>query len=224
MTAEDLADRLPSDVKMLLLANPGQPVETCFDVQGLRFLAECCRSADAVFAVDEAYYGFGAPTALGLIDGFDNLVVLRTFSKAFGAAGIRVGFSVAGPRLTGALNAVRQSGEVSSLSMAVATVLIQQSDFVADSTAKIVRARDWLRARVSQDLGLNVWGRWANHVLIEFPSAETCGRVNALLAARGVLVKAGFQAPIDRHMLVTCGPMQLMTVFYSELKDAISCV
>lgn len=219
LTCDALVEQLPDDLKLLLLANPGQPVETCFGFAELSRIAEACQVRGAVFAIDEAYHGFGAPTAMHPPSRFDNVVVLRTFSKAFGAASIRLGFASGSPAVIAGLNAIRQSGEVSALSMHIATVLMgHYLDIVRPAIELICMGRDSLRRHVTAELGFRAWGECSNHVLIELPDA---GGVADRLAARGVLVKAGFPAPIDRHILVTCGGPALMDRFFDELKAAL---
>lgn len=216
----DLIADLPPDVRLVLLANPGQPVETYFELDELRMLAEICKRRGALLAVDEAYYGFGADTALPLIDEFENVVVLRTFSKAFGAAGIRLGFAMGCPRVIRYLNAVRQSGEVSSLSMHVATVLMDTFDqFVGPGGKEVGRARDWLREKVRAGMGLPTWGRHANHVLIDFGSSAAVEAKAERLKARGIYVRTGFEDELSGCMLVTCGDRDLMAKFYAGLEE-----
>jgi histidinol-phosphate aminotransferase len=218
LTFEQLVQRLPTDLKLLLIANPGQPVETLFSRGSINLLAELCRQRDAVLAVDEAYHGFGAPTAMGLQAHHENLVILRTFSKAFGAASIRLGYAVGSTRVIAALNAVRQSGEVSALSMHIATALMDRwFDVVAPGIDAICDGRDFLASQIA-GLDFPVWGLCANHVLVELPDARG---VADRLAARGILVKANFPAPVDRHMLVTCGGPALMSEFFDEFRRCL---
>lgn len=213
--------QLPRDVKLFLLANPGQPVETCFDHYAIEAFAGACRDRGAVLAVDEAYYGFGAPTVKTLALSHENVVVLRTFSKAFGAASIRLGYALGSGPMIAALNAVRQSGEVSALSMHIATALMDSYETVVRPGIDAVRlGRDMFLAGVL-GLGFNAWGRYANHVLIELPSAERALSVAEGLAACGVLVRAGLPAPVDRHLLVTCGGLQIMRECLRELRRAL---
>jgi histidinol-phosphate/aromatic aminotransferase/cobyric acid decarboxylase-like protein len=224
LSVDALLGQLPEDVRLFILPNPGQPVETCYRVTSLERLARKLRERGAVLAVDEAYFGFGAPTAIHVADQHENMVVLRTFSKAYGAASIRLGYAVAGPRLARSLNAVRQSGEVSSMSMAVASVLMRYSrSLVEPGVRAICQARDYLRETVAGEMKLRAWGQWANHVLIEFPSKERVSAITAALALRGVLVKADFPEPLDRHMLVTCGSPALMDTFLEELHGVFDC-
>lgn len=197
--------------KLLILPNPGQPVETCFDRNGIKHIAYACRQVDAVLAVDEAYYGFGAPSAHSLIWECNNLVVLRTFSKAFGAAGIRVGYAMGQRSVIAPLDAVRESGEIAGPSLTMATVLLEQwATHVVPGIARICEGRDWLKEMLLLH-GFKARGTYANHVLIDVgSSAQT---VADRLRDLGVHVKAAFPAPLDRHLLVTAGPLDLMQEF-----------
>lgn len=213
---------LPDDVKLFILANPGQPQETCFGFGALRVLAEAMRSRGGILAIDEAYHGFGAPTAVGCHDWYDNLVVLRTFSKAFGAASIRLGYAVGAPAIIAALNAVRQSGEVSAFSMHVASVLMEHyKSHVEPSIEAICGARDTLRNRVNTELGFKASGYFANHVLIDFKDVSLKEQITGRLADQGIYVKADYPEPLASHMLVTCGGPVLMDRFFEALKAAL---
>lgn len=216
-SARDIVAALSADVRLLILPNPGQPVDLCYSADELRPIARRCAELGAVLAIDEAYYGFGAPTALPLAFEFDNVVVLRTFSKAFGGAGLRVGFAVAAERIARTLDAVRQSGEIAGPSLHAATVLMDRFDsHVRPGIAAIVAGRDWLRATLS-DEGYRVRGTTANHVLVEVgPAAE---RIAARLAERGchVRVNAG---PCAGWLMVTCGSVGLMQEFHRRFTAA----
>lgn len=214
LTSAQIIAQLPDDLKLLILANPGQPVDCFYGPAEIAGIAQACERRGAVLAVDEAYHGFGALSVIGRVGDHQNMVVLRTFSKAFGAASIRLGFAVAGRLLKRSLDAVRQSGEVSAFSMHVASVLMDQFDrIVAPEVGRTMEGRDMVRLAATV-MGVSARGRWANHVLIDLPHAEAVSR---RLAQRGVLVRAGMLAPLDRHILVTCGSPELMADFIHEL-------
>jgi len=198
----------------LLLANPGQPVETYFTRSQVAEMAE--QLPDVWTVIDEAYNGFGAESALGL----PGVTVLRTFSKAFGAAGIRLGYAT-GKNLQ-YLNAIRPSGEVGSLSMAVATVLMDYWDIVSHEIDQVIRGRNWLRKQFNEfDLSQQcsrAWGHLGNSVLVEHPDAAGIVR---RLAARGVLVRlvTGLDGP--GYFMVTCGSLPLMQQFWREYERVL---
>jgi histidinol-phosphate aminotransferase len=219
-SSAELVEELPADLKLLILANPGQPVNTHYGFGAIDEIAKACAERGAVLALDEAYHGFGASTMIGTHDYHDNLVVLRTFSKAFGAASIRLGYAVGGPKMIGAINAVRQSGEVSAISMQIAGALIDHfDDIVQPGIEAVIEGREVLRDRVMTELGLNAFGNISNHVLIEI--GERAGEVADRLAERGILVRARMPGPLDRHLLVTCGSPELMDEFFRELRAAL---
>jgi histidinol-phosphate aminotransferase len=221
LTLEGLAAQLDG-VKLLILANPGQPVETVFGYKSLEPIANILAKHGGVLAVDEAYHGFGAPTMVGMHLHHENVVALRTFSKAFGAASIRLGYAVGGPAMIRALDAVRQSGEVSAASLHIAGALMDDfNGYVQPSIDAICQGRDALRDRVMTELGLIAWGHFANHVLIDFGNEALKEQAEDGLASHGIYVKANFPAPLNTCMLVTCGGPELMDCFFRKLRGAL---
>lgn len=208
------------EVPITFLPNPGQPVETCFSVSELRQVARSCANYGTVLAIDEAHHGFGAPTALPLVDEFENVVVLRTFSKAMGAAGIRAGYAVAQEKLTKALHAVRPSGEITGPSMAVATMLMDRfDDCVAPAIAATIEGRDWARAAINGIPGMKASGRYGFSLLIDCGEQERATDIGNRLASQGIYVKANFEPPVHRHMLAACGSKAMMQEFVSALRE-----
>lgn len=220
LTAGDILDCLDGRTRLLFLVNPGQPVDTCFGLDDLRLIAHACRSSSTILAIDEAYYGFGAPTALPLIDEFSNVIVMRTFSKAFGAASIRVGCAMGQPRMIKSLDAARPSGEISGPSMRIASVLMDMwDDTIKPAVSNICDGRDWLRTQL-QSMGVKARGTVANHVLIDCMNSSRAQSIGMKLADRGIYVKSGLPAPADRHLLVTCASRPIMERFLDEVRHA----
>lgn len=211
----ELCSYIEQGVRLLLLPNPGQPVESYFDLADLRVIADACKRVGAILAIDEAYWGFGAKTALPLIREFFNVIILRTFSKAFGGASLRVGYAMGVHQVIYPLEASRLSGEVAGPSMLVATRLMDNWDRVEKGIAEVCAGRDWLREQLRAD-GFRATGRRANHVLIDV--GELPQNVGHRLWERNVRVKFNFPKPLDRHLLVTCGSPDLMKKFYEEFK------
>ena len=215
-----LISKLSPMVKLLLLPNPGQPVETHFLLDELRTIATYCQENDIVFAIDEAYYYFGAETALSLIHEFDNVLVLRTFSKAFGAASVRVGCAIGNRRVLKPLEAFRLSGEVTGPSMHAVSVLIDHFDsHVHPSIMAICEGRDWLREKIQTSLDFQCWGSIANHVLVDFKDVEIVRFVAKELTKSGIYIKVNFPLPLTNYALITCGSKPLMQKFFSALSD-----
>jgi histidinol-phosphate/aromatic aminotransferase/cobyric acid decarboxylase-like protein len=213
-TVHEFLEKLPVDLKLLFLPNPGQPVEICFDREELCVIANWCHANDTLLAIDEAYWGFGADTAISLTKSYDNLVVLRSFSKLFGSAGARLGCAIGSHKAIKPLEALRLSSEITGASAHTAMVMLDHfHTHVYPWSLEVVRGRTWLRERLKDD-GFFVRGRWANHVLVEFP--DYCGMVQMAdhLNELGIYVKSRFPEPLENCLLITCGSQDYMERFY----------
>ncbi|MBI5201908.1 MAG: histidinol-phosphate aminotransferase family protein [Elusimicrobia bacterium] len=221
MTAEEFCAKIPAQAKIVFLPNPSQPVENCFDLGGLRKIASFCRSKDILFVVDEAYYFFGAPTAIGLTTEFENVLVMRSFSKAFGAASLRLGYVIGGPAALKPLSAYRLGYEANALTFHAGGVLLDCFEsHVKPSVDAICQGRDWLR-EAAKGAGLSAWGSVSNNVLIDLGSADRAKAAAKALEAKEIYVKAGFGAPVEGCILVTCGPKDMMTRFFDALQEVL---
>jgi histidinol-phosphate aminotransferase len=143
-----MARAIRRGTRIVYLANPNNPTGTWFDDAALeKFLAAVPR--DVVVVVDEAYHEYveaqGLSTALAFADRYPNLVVTRTFSKAYGLAGLRVGYLVAHPSVVSVLERLRESFNVNNLALAGATAALDDKPWLAKSRAFNRAEREWLR-------------------------------------------------------------------------------
>lgn len=193
--------------KLVLHVNPGQPIEVCLSPTHMAGVARACQDVGALLVIDEAYYGFGAPTALRLIEDFDNVVILRSFSKAMGAAGLRIGFAITNGHLAKAFNGLRLSGELAGPSMVLASVLMDNfEEFVKPGIIEVILGRNWLRREIQKVRGVTgAWGTLSNHVLVELVSPLLADHVFLKLEAAGAHVKQ-----FGQRLLITCGPLPIM--------------
>jgi histidinol-phosphate aminotransferase len=217
-TVADIVEQISRKTRLVILPNPGQPMENLFSRDDLMTLADACAEVAAVLAIDEAYYGFGAPTAQVIACSYDNVVVLRSFSKCFGGAGLRVGFAVGCRPIIGALDAVRQSGEISALSMHAAACMIDHwESHVEPGIKQVCAGRDWLRGQLT-GRGFDSVGSVANHVLVNMGSAQDAHAMHdALIMHHGFHVRTN-EEPLDGHLLITCGGVELMRRFMLAFK------
>src|SRR5262249_55964526 len=105
--------------KLVCLPNPDSPTGTVFESAALRRIVEAAGEVGALILVDEAYHPFCEITAASWVDEYEHLVVARTFAKAWGLAGLRIGYGVAAPACAKLLHKVRPMYEVNTLAVAV---------------------------------------------------------------------------------------------------------
>lgn len=186
-----------ADTALVYLANPNNPTGTWFATAALEhFLSSLHPSVLVV--VDEAYLDYvtdpALVSAIGLLAQFPNLVVTRTFSKAHGLAGLRVGYACAHPRLAAVLERVRESFNVSLPALAAATAALGDAAHVAAVRNANAIERDWLAAQL-RARGLSVGRSQGNFLLVDF--ARPAAAIEAALVASGVVPRpmAGYGLP-----------------------------
>lgn len=155
----DGLDRL--DAKLTFLCHPNSPSGVALSIERIRALAG---ALPGVVVVDEAYVDFGAESALPLVREFDNVIVLRTFSKSFSLAGMRIGLAFANEDLIGDLLRIKDSYNADRLSLVAAEAALADYTWMTDNVAKVCKTRRAmtlaLRAR-----GFDVLESSANFVL-----------------------------------------------------------
>ena len=205
---------------VVLLASPNNPTGTALPLETVRSLLEATGAAGGgVVVVDEAYAEFrrgGTPSALELLAGEPRLLVTRTMSKAFAAAGVRLGYVAAAPDVVDALRVVRLPYHLSAVTQAAATALLAHADVllarVDDLRAERDRLAGWLRG-----LGLPVAESDANFCL--FGGLSDRHAVWEGLLRRGVLVR---ETGPDGWLRVSVGTPADMAAFRTALTEVLA--
>ncbi len=193
-----------SDTRLVFIANPNNPTGTWVDSDGLhRFLQRL--PAHVIAVVDEAYHEYARgddfPDACQWLGEFPNLVVTRTFSKAYGLAGLRVGYGISSTEIASLLNRVRQPFNVNSLGQRAALAALHEQDWVArccaDSRAERARLRDALA-----DIGIASLPSRGNFLLAELREAAAA---NEFLLRQGVIVRPVANYGLHNYLRISVG-------------------
>ena len=187
-----MLEAITPETKIVYVANPNNPTGTYLSIEAIEtFLAGvAARHGTRVTVVlDEAYNEFLEPAlrvdGVALVKRYPNLIVSRSFSKAYGLAGLRVGFAMAQPVLTDLLNRVRQPFNVNSLAQAAAIAALNDKEFLTKSFAVNRDGKEQLQ-KAFEKLGLQFVPSYANFVLVKVGDAA---RINLELLKRGVIVR-----------------------------------
>lgn len=222
-----IADAINENTRLVYLANPNNPTGTMFDAGTLeRFLERVPERA--VVALDEAYCDFAEHFAAtrGVVysraldyvrAGRRNLVVLRTFSKAHGLAGLRIGYGLGNAELMAKLAGARPAFAVSSVAQAAALAAFDDETHVRRGVENNAAGAEFL-ARALAELGFGVAPTWANFIYLEL--GTEAAPVATRLEQAGVVVRplAGWGAPTA--MRVTIGTPEQNEFFVRELQKA----
>ena len=200
-----MAQLVDATTRLVFIANPNNPTGTLLPRDELRrFLAGL--PADCGVVLDEAYFEYarhsGGSDGVAWLKEFPNLVVVRTFSKAFGLAGLRIGYAISDPAIAGMLNRVRQAFNVSHLGQAAAAAAWQDRVHLERSLAAVTAGAAQLQRGFAQ-LGLAVIPSSGNFFLVEFGPAALAV-YDGLLRA-GVIVRPVGNYGLPEFLRITIG-------------------
>ncbi len=173
---------------------------------------------DAVVIVDEAYVDFGAESVLDLVEKYDNLLVVQTFSKSRSMAGMRIGFAVGSPLLIRYLNDVKYSFNSYTMSQAALSLGVQavlDEEYFQETTKKIINTREQAKKRLAE-LGFTVLDSKTNFLFITHPKYDAKELYEALKKA-DIYVRYFGALRISQYLRVTVGTDEQMEALYTFL-------
>lgn len=202
----------------ILIANPNAPTGRGVDLRVIEKIID--GNAKSVVILDEAYIDFGGTTAAGLVERYSNLLVIRTLSKSYSLAGLRVGFALGDTELIEGIVRVKDSINsytVDRLAQAGAREAIKDDAYFQETRRKIMQTRE----RVSKKLlaaGFNVVPSQANFVFVGHSNYPGQFLFQAL-RERGILVRYFNKPKIDNYLRVTIGTDEEMDRFVEEIEN-----
>ena len=216
-----LLESIVTGVRLVMLANPNQPTGTVLSKEILSEVIEKAGSVGALVAVDEAYYPFYPWSALEWLEKYPNLLITRTFSKASGIAGVRIGFVAAHPDIITNLYKVRTVNDLNSFSIVCASEILKHPEVVADYVLEVQQGAKTLSDAVAS-FGLTMLPTHTNFALIKVKDRCQPQKLVSALKQQGYLVKGPLEAPCVADCIrVALGPPDLMLDFAVRLKDAL---
>jgi len=183
------------------LAEPEGAIEALLD--GIATDADADGRPAPAVVLDEAYAEFVGRSLADLRFGYPRLITVRTASKAYALAGLRVGFAVARPETIAAIAPYRPPGSVSTISVTVVTAALSDPDAFRANVARVERERDRF-AEALRRVGWTVWPSVTNFVLVGLGSRERASRIGEGLLRRGLVPRTfGATHPLADHLRLT---------------------
>ena len=205
----------------VIFPNPNAPTGELLSLDMVEDIIK--HNSDVIVVVDEAYIDFGGVSALPLIEKYDNLIVVQTFSKSRSLAGSRVGYAMANPVLIKYLNDVKYSFNsytMDRITIAAATEAVKDRDYFAETTAKVIKTREWTKNELA-GLGFEFGDSKSNFIFARHPkmSGQT---LFEKLKAEQVFVRH-FSKPerIADYLRISIGTDQQMQKLISILERII---
>jgi len=193
--------------KLVCIPNPDSPTGTVFQKMDLESIISTCEECGSIILVDEAYYPFCEVSAISLINNYPNLIIARTFAKAWGMAGLRVGYAVGGQEIIYNLHKVRPMYEVSSIAIAVVDRMLDKFDQVSESVLRLQDGMDYFLNELKKD-GFKVFKGAGNFSHVMFGSREDL--IHSRLKNK-VLYKPSFShASLKGYSRFSSAPIEIM--------------
>ena len=205
------------NTKVVFIANPNNPTGTQLDRDELyQFVASLPTSVLVV--LDEAYIEYSPESNnRALLDEFDNVIIVRTFSKAYGLAGLRIGYALSSPAVADLLNRIRQPFNVSRLGLAAAAAALSDQDFITEVRRINDGQMRWLKKQFDA-LGLGFVKSHANFIMVEIEDAAV---INQALLEQGVIVRPLLGYGLENWLRITVGLAEDNTRLIDTLRSIL---
>jgi histidinol-phosphate aminotransferase len=210
-------DRMVPGVRLAVLVNPNNPTGSALSASRIIEMVRHAAGHKILLLVDEAYFYYYPETVIHAVKEFENLIVLRTFSKLCGMAALRLGYAAACPAVIENLRKVRPTFDINGLAVLFGTKLLEEPDIIQGLIQAAREGKDFLMQKLSE-AGIPYVAGDANFVLI-----GCLDRVNDIvsgLAAAKILVSGGFRHDfLKDYVRVTVGSKEVMEQFWSVFID-----
>jgi histidinol-phosphate aminotransferase len=220
-----MAAAITDDTRLVFIANPNNPTGTFIDGSAIETFLNRVPS-HVVVVLDEAYTEYLQPQqrydALSWVRQYPNLLVSRTLSKAYGLAGLRVGFGIAQPGLTDLLNRIRQPFNVNSLAQAAAVAALGDDDYLARSAQ--LNAEGYAQFTAAFDaMHIEYVPSSGNFVLIRVGQDDSAGaRINLALLKLGIIVRPVGNYGLHQWLRISIGLPAENAAFLRALKTVLA--
>lgn len=204
--------------RMIFLNTPNNPTGQLIPIEDLKTIAAAAR--DAIVLIDEAYIEFGGTSFLSELGHHPNVLIGRTFSKAYGLAGMRVGVLIGHPRALDPVRAVTLPFNINAVAMVATLAALEDREFLPRYAAQVAESRRRLYAACDR-LGLKYWPSAANYVLVQVGEAVSLF-VDAL-AARKIHVRDRSKDPLTPGCLrITAGILEHTDAAIEALESVVA--
>lgn len=204
----------------VIIPNPNAPTGIAEPVEFFEDILN--HNRDSIVIIDEAYVDFGASSCIELLSKYDNLIVVRTFSKSRSMAGSRIGYALASEEIITALHNVKYSYNsytMDSVTIKLGVEAIKDEKYFRDNLDKVICTRNWTRDRLNE-LGFQVFDSSANFLFVK-PSGISAKALFEKLKERNIYVRYFNKPRIDNYLRISIGTDSEMQTLIDAITEII---
>jgi histidinol-phosphate aminotransferase len=221
---DKLIESITINTKLIIIANPNQPSGTVLDEDQVERLLLLSNKFNFLLVFDEAYQQFSGQDSLAKFVGEnENLVVLQTFSKAFGAASIRLGYIISQKQNINYIYKVKPYADINMFSIKVGEYLIDNYNIIEDYVKEVTQSKSLIKEEL-KPFGIKIINSHTNFIHLRFPKKYNLSNIADKLKDKNILVRvtgSGLPAVLKGCIRITVGSVNQMNRFVDELKDII---
>ena len=207
----------PANVRVFFLANPNSPVGFGYPVS---LVTELARKVKGIFVVDEAYAEFALENALKLIREFKNVIVVRTVSKSYSLAGVRLGYAIASEDLIREMFKVKDPFNVNGLTQQLVFAALEDQEYLQKNILRVIQTREWF-TREASALGYRIIPSQANFVFAQPQQKGRGVKFYKTLFDRKILTRYYDEAGVRDGVRMTIGTQEEMATALKVLKEIL---
>ena len=221
LDVDSVLDAISRKTKIIFLCTPNNPTGGLIDKEDVKKVLE---AKDVLVVVDEAYFEFSEVDNIDLLEDYDNLLILRTFSKVFGLAGMRIGYAISNPKFIEYMHRVKPVFSLTKLSYVAALATLDDEEYIKESIQIGIRSREYLYENMSKFDKIHVYPSKANYLLVDIrKTGMNSKEFTEELLKRGIIVRDcnSFKGLDEYWIRVSVGTLEEDTRFIEILHDLI---
>ncbi len=211
ITAQQIMDVIDKSTDLVVLLNPNSPIGGVYSDEECCQIIEKAAQNDAMVCIDEAYYPFGVSTKVALTKKYENVVVLRTFSKLFSMAGVRVGYAIGNKLPISYMENAEGSYNVNTVGILFAEAILKQPEIIERLIDVEKEGKTYLIERL-QENGYRYYGEFGNYILIK--TKKSAKEIATELRKDKILIKTYGNDLLKDWIRVTTADVETMKKFW----------
>jgi histidinol-phosphate aminotransferase len=216
---DHIINTITSSTSLVIIANPNSPTGTAMPIEELSVICDKCNALKVPILVDEAYYGFSNFSMEGLLPRFESMMIARTFSKAFGLAGFRVGYIISNPSLIFVLSRFMPMYEVTGPGVVAAKAMLRNFNYVKEYCNQVVQSKSFLQSNL-RSKSVPYLSTYTNFIHIDFGINKDM--ILSELKKSCFLLQGGIRMDsYDSYSRVSVGSVSMMKSFWSSIQGLL---
>ena len=217
VTAQQIMDAIDENTDIVVLLNPNSPIGGVYTDEECCQIIEKAGKCNALVCIDEAYYPFGVNSKVKLTKQYDNVMILRTFSKLYSMAGIRIGYAIASPSIIHYLENAEGSYNVNGIGILFAEEILKTPGIMEKLLDTEAEGKRYLIQRL-EEYQYEYYGQYGNYVLIK--TRKDAKEIAEVLRREKILIKTYGSELLRKWVRITTADKATMQVFWEAYKKA----